>query len=338
MLYFFKKRKKVTLVLFVLIVLIAATLIFSIRPIPEPEQISYGVSFSKLHAKELGLDWKEAYLAILDDLGVKTLRLSAHWPEIEPKRDEFKFSDFDYQINEAQKRGVEIVVAIGYRLPGWPECHIPEWFLSLSGEEKENQLMQYIEAVVNRYKSHSNIRYWQIENEAFLTLFAKHVCGDFLDEELLKREIELVKKLDPAREIMLTDSGELGLWYKAYKNSDVFGTSMYLYVWNKYFGPIRYPMTPGFFKMKTNLMGALFGSKEVILSELSAEPWLLRPIVETPLEEQFKRMDLDKFNKIIKFAQKSGFDTQLLWGAEWWYWLKEKGYPEFWERARGLFD
>jgi hypothetical protein len=72
--------------------------------------------------------------------------------------------------------------------------------------------------------------------------------------------------------------------------------------------------------------------------ELSAEPWLLQPIIETPVDVQLERMGLDKLNEAIGFAQKTGFDTFYLWGAEWWYWMKEKqGHPEFWERARQLF-
>ena len=40
----------------------------------------------------------------------------------------------------------------------------------------------------------------------------------------------------------------------------------------------------------------------------------------------------------IEFAEKTGFDKFYLWGAEWWYWLKEKqGRPEIWDEARAVF-
>ena len=71
--------------------------------------------------------------------------------------------------------------------------------------------------------------------------------------------------------------------------------------------------------------------------ELSAEPWLLQPIIDTPLDIQLQRMGIDKFNEMINFSSKTGFDTFYLWGAEWWYWMKQNGRPEFWDRARELF-
>ena len=49
-------------------------------------------------------------------------------------------------------------------------------------------------------------------------------------------------------------------------------------------------------------------------------------------------MDLERFQKNIKFAKKTGLDEFYLWGAEWWYWLKTKhDKPEIWEEAKKLF-
>lgn len=324
---------KILLITVLLFIIVFAYL--SIRVVPK--HITYGVSFSKLHANELGLDWKETYRAILDDLGVRHFRLSAHWTEIEPTRNRFNFTDFDYQIREAEKRGAEVILSVGRRLPGWPECHNPSWIEGLPHEEMEKEVMEYIEATVKRYKDSPAVKYWQVENEAFLTGYVKHHCGEFLDEALLQREIALVRKLDPTRKIIITDSGELGLWYKAYRNADIFATSIYLYINNQKLGHIRYPMTPGFFRAKTNLMNLVYGRKESILSELSAEPWLLKPIIETPIEEQLEFMNIEKFNESIKFAKKTGFSKQLLWGAEWWYYLKKNNHPELWERAQEIF-
>jgi hypothetical protein len=43
------------------------------------------------------------------------------------------------------------------------------------------------------------------------------------------------------------------------------------------------------------------------------------------------------FKKYVNFAQKTGFDEVYLWGVEWWYFMKEKGYPEYLEYAKNLF-
>ena len=64
-----------------------------------------------------------------------------------------------------------------------------------------------------------------------------------------------------------------------------------------------------------------------------------QPIVEAPVDVLLDRMGIDKFNEMIGFAAKTGFDTQYLWGAEWWYWLKKNGHTnDHWDRARELFD
>jgi len=320
-----------------LIIVGVITLIFFLLSLKKiPEQITYGVSFSKFHSDELKLDWKETYLALLNDLGVRNFRFSAHWPNIEPQDNEFNFSELDFQMEEALKRNASVIFAVGRRLPGWPECHDPDWVKNLSWEEKKEKILEMIEVVVNRYKGYENIKYWQVENEPFLTFFSRSLCGE-LDKEFLQKEIDLVNELDPARPVLLTDSGEFGNWFQAYRRGDAFGTSLYLYIWNRKIGPFRYPITPAFFRIKQNIVQLISGKKPSIIIELSTEPWLLQPITDTPMEILLDRMGIDKFNEMINFSSRTGFEAQYLWGAEWWYWMKLKDRPEIWDRAGELF-
>jgi len=84
-------------------------------------------------------------------------------------------------------------------------------------------------------------------------------------------------------------------------------------------------------------MALLYGRKPAYLIELSAEPWLIEPIAQVPISVQFSRMDVEKFNDILEYAAATRFDTQYLWGAEWWYWLYLSGEPAFWHRGQELF-
>ena len=330
-------RAQKVIVSIIIAVALALVALFFASPRNIPERIVYGVSFNTPYARELGLDWKKTYLAILDELGVRHLRLAAHWTMVEPSRDTFNFSELDFQIKEAEERGADVILGVGRRLPRWPECHVPGWARELSWEEQKREIKALITAVVNRYKDSSTITYWQVENEPFLGVFAEEQCGE-LDKAFLDEEIALVKELDPSRPILMTDSGNLGEWFGAYRRGNAFGTSMYLYLWTPELGQFTSILPPSYYRMKHTAVRLMFGAKESFLIELSLEPWLLRPVVEVPLKEQFERMDIEKFNNVIAFAKETGFNRQYLWGAEWWYWLKEQGDDSFWLRAQEIYD
>ena len=178
---------------------------------------------------------------------------------------------------------------------------------------------------------------WQVENEPFLNIFANEHCGN-LDVEFFEKEIEFVKSLDSSREVLVTDSSDLSLWNQAYQRGDVFGTTMYLYVSNKYIGPTKNLLPSSWYRVKIKAMEWLYGEKESMIIELSAEPWLLQSVVDTPLDLQLKRMSLDKFDEVIRYAENTRFDKQYLWGAEWWYYLKENGIDEYWEKGKEVFN
>lgn len=316
--------------------MILGSVVFYLAQKPIPEKIVYGMSFNTMYARELGLDWKATYDAILDDLGVRHLRLAAHWPMVEPMPDVYNFEELDYQVKKAEEVGTEVILAVGRRLPRWPECHVPEWAQSLSKEESKKYQLAYMKQVVERYKGSSAVKYWQVENEPFLEVFAFDHCGE-LDVSVLDEEIALVKELDPSRPVLITDSGNLGLWAGAYKRGDIFGTSVYVHFWNPEIGQFRTILPPFVYRVKENALALIYGKKPTFLIELSAEPWLIAPIMTVPLETQFTRMNVDLFEDIINYAKDTRYEKQYLWGAEWWYWLKENSHPEMWERGQKLF-
>ena len=146
-----------------------------------------------------------------------------------------------------------------------------------------------------------------------------------------------MKSLDTSRPVLVTDSGNLGTWRGAYSRGDMFGTSVYVHFWNPELGQFRTVLPPWAYRVKDNLMNIVYGEKPTVLIELSAEPWLLEPIVDVPLDVQFTRMNLEKFEDILEYAAQTHFEEQYLWGAEWWYWLKLQDQPEMWNRGQKLF-
>ncbi len=330
------RLKKVLLIVGGILLAILLALFLLARK-EQPETIQYGISYNEPYALELGLDPEEVFDAFIDELGVRDFRLSAHWTIVESKKDVYDFSHMDRNIKRVEEVDGRVIFGVGRRLPRWPECHVPLWAQNLSWEEQKEEILEYIETTVNRYKDSPAVTHWQVENEPYLEVFAYDHCGE-LDVDFLQEEIALVRELDPTRPILVTDSGNLGTWSGAYKNGDAFGTSVYVYFWNPELGQFKTVLPPWFYRVKENLMELVYGEKETFLIELSLEPWLLEPVAEVPIDVQYSRMDIEKFEDIILYAEKTRFEKQYLWGGEWWYWLKDKGHPEMWARGVELFN
>ncbi len=321
------------LFLFVIMWAVVSNLDFSSSGRP----IKFGVTFSKEYAsRELGLDWTEVYLAILNDLQVKDIRLAVAWDKIEQADNFYNFADYEWMVEQAEKRGVNIIMAIGRRTPRWPECHEPSWVKRLSQPEQDKELLEYIKKLVEHFKGYKNIIAWQVENEPFLDFFGECPPSDM---ELLKEEVALVKSLDQ-RPIIITDTGELSDWHKAASLADIFGTTMYKAVWNKYIGVWRYPWPPAYYYFKAKKIKAKYDLQKVIVAELQAEPWSKgQPITQMSLWDQFSLFDSNDFRNNLDYVKRAGFEEAYLWGVEWWYWLKQvKNEPIFWNQAKLIWQ
>ena len=319
-----------------LIILLSIICYFFVGSPKEVKNIIWGVNFSQKHAKDLGLDWKETYSALLDDLKVRNLKVAVHWDIFEPEKDKYDFKYLDWQIEEAGKRGAKILLVIGMKTPRWPECHIPEWAKGLTKSQQQKKILEMLREIVLRYKNSPTIKYWQVENEPF---FSFGQCP-WVDRKFLRKEVAEVKSLDSQkRPVIVTESGEWSPWVLAAGIGDIVGVTMYRVAWfhnlKRY---IRYSFPSVFYWRKSLIVKKFFG-KKVICVELQAEPWGPVLLYDLPLEEQRKTMNLEQFKKNINFARKTGLDEFYLWGGEWWYWMKVKqGEPQIWQEAKKLFS
>ncbi len=331
----FKIFKKTKVFIVILVFVIFFIFIFSRGHIYDKSELEYGLTFSKKQMQGLGLDWQAACQEILDDLQVKKLRLPAYWDEIQTADQQFNWQDLDWQIEQASKRNVEIILAIGGRLPRWPECHFPAWTQGLSADEREDKILAYLQATIERYKNNPQISAWQIENEPFLSHFGD--CPK-LDKNFLDAEITRARALD-SRPLIITDSGELSTWIPAARRADIFGTSLYRDTYSRLLKSyIHYPISPGFFRLKKNIANFFAHPQKWIIIELQAEPWGPVSYQNLSQADRDRTMNLEKFKAILEFARQAGFREFYLWGVEWWYWEREVNHnPELWEEAKKLF-
>lgn len=325
----FKKRKRLVIISAAVLAVIFAGSCVLIASVPPREPKVFGVTFAKSFAEKFGLDWKKVYDETLLDLGARYLRIPVYWPEIESEKDKWVFDDLDWQLNKAKEYDVKVILAIGRKLPRWPECFEPSWAKSLSEEKKQELILKMIENVVMRYDSFPVVSTWQVENEPFLPFGECPLFGkEFLDEE-----INLVKSLSD-KSVIITDGGEFGTWFQAAERADIFGSTLYRYAWTKSIGYFTYPLPPWFFRLKQGLVKLFYGEKPIIVSELQAEPWMTKMLYETSIEEQYKHFNPERFQAVLEYIKGTGFDTFYFWGVEWWYWLKTQGHPEMWEIAK----
>lgn len=324
--------KRILIVFSILIIPIFVFLFVGKAPISD--DITWGVTFSSNYAIDLGLDWKEAYLEILDDLSPRRIRIATQWNDLEPEKRIYHFEDLDWQIEEAEMRQIDFILTVGMKTPRWPECHIPYWANDLNKGEQQEEILTFLETVILRYKDHPNLIAWQIENEPFLDF---GVCP-WYDKEFFLKEIDLANSIDPDTPKLVTESGELSLWFLGAEIGDMVGTTMYRQTWWHKAGGFyaKYPIPAIHYYRKALIIRKIF-DKDVIVVELQGEPWGPVPTFILDLKEQEKSMNPEIFDKNIDYAIRSGFDEFYLWGVEWWYWMKTvNNQPEIWQQAKKL--
>lgn len=295
-----------------------------------------GVSYSDKYARELGIDPRAGYLALLNDVKVRRFRLMSYWDEMEPQPGKYDFNELDFQMQQAEGAGAKVSLAIGLRQPRYPECHAPDWATKLDKTNQEEALKQYMAVVVERYKKSSALVSYQLENEALNTAFG--LCKDF-DRSRLQREYDFVKQLDPDHPIVVSVSNEFGLPLGE-PRPDVVGFSIYHRVYDQHVTHryVEYPFPPSWHGVRAAFIEAIL-HRPVMIHELQTEPWGPEATEKLSITEQNKSMDATRMLNHVHYAQQTGIREYYLWGGEWWYWrLTKFNDPSLWNAAKEVFS
>ncbi len=299
----------------------------------EPLQI--GTTFIPEYAELFGMDPQKTMDALINDMGFERFRLVSYWGSIEKQQGTYDFSQLDWQLKKAAEANAEVTLAIGLRQPRWPECHAPGWTDGMSREQWYPKLKDFMQATIEHVKNNPTVTSYQLENEYFLNVFGR--CQEYgYDRERLVDEYNFVKTLDPSRPIILSLSNNYFGVPLGQPRPDAFGISVYKRVWDntitkRYF---EYPFPAHYYTWRSAWMELLTG-KPSMLHELQAEPWGPQPIREMSIAEQDKSMSADVLRNRIHYAVDTGYRQIDFWGAEWWYWRKEKLHdPTLWNTVR----
>jgi hypothetical protein len=280
--------------------------------------MKWGTTFSLKYARDLGLDWRTVFQRILEEFNFASIRLCAYWDLVEPKQGKLDFADLDWQVEQAAKHNLEITLAIGRKVPRWPEYHDPAWALARGSDCLNQAVFDYIEQVVRRYDHHPKLVQWQVENEPFYD-FGATECK--LDQATFLHEISLVQSLSN-KPIVLTESGERREWFEAAQYADRLGINLYR-IWydtaDQAYKTYDYDST--YYRRKKDAVPC-----DTFVAELQAEPWGPRHIAEESIVHEWtKSMDPDKLRTNVQLALNAGFTEIWFWGCEWWLAAQRKG-------------
>ncbi len=325
------KRVGIGLLIFLLV---SAVLMFVYLYRHRNESETIGVSFSQYQAERYGMDWRAAYVAILDELQFKHLRLPAYWDQIEPQPGEYDFSQTDWMLDEAVKRGAKVKLVIGQKLIRVPECYYPAWLDKNDTNLVADRVNIMLAEVVKRYKDHPALESWQLENEFLLHSFGECPTKN-LTTKALKRELQTVRSIDNKTPIILTQSDQWG-WPIVGPMTEYYGFSMYRTVWNSTMGYYVYPQRGIYNWWKASVIETLHPGTTVTIHELQSEAWGPRGNEHLNHEEAQRSMSLAKLQDNVLYARETNIKRFDLWGAEWWYAMKLEGHIEYWDYIKGL--
>ncbi len=298
--------------------------------------LKYGATFIPSYARRFGLDPQATMTAMINELGIRQFRLVSYWDNIEPVQNNYIFDELDWQFKLAEESGSKVSLAIGLRQPRWPECHMPQWAARMPMDAWSIELKEFMQAVINRYRTSPALESYQLENEFFMKVFG--ICPDHSRERLID-EYNFVKNIDTVHPVIISRSNNaLGLPVGE-PQADVSAVSVYKRVWDKAVTKryIEYPF-PAWFYATLAGGGKLLNGNEMIIHELQAESWLpagfeMDNIADIP--EQNKSLNAQRLKDRFEYGRQTGIKEIYLWGVEWWYWRKTVANdPSLWETAR----
>jgi hypothetical protein len=274
----------------------------------------FGVSFSVKQCRKFNIDPTKTLDWLLNDAGFRRIRLASYWNEHEKEQGTFDFSALDAQLDAVEKAGGVVTMCLGAKQPRYPEYHWPDWAWNAPKQERDKALLDYIQVVVERYKDRQIILDWQLENEALLTGFGEKIE---IDRKRLRKEIALVRQLDPSRKIIMSTSAAWGIPIIG-PIPDESAFSYYLIRWKD----TKYTTTyhAAFIHRIRAVIIRILWRIPSFIHELQMEPWGPKDIWEMTPEQQDESMGPKQIAKNFAAGKKTKLPPIDLWGGEWWYW------------------
>jgi hypothetical protein len=304
-----------------------------------------GTSFARWRAEALGLEYRTAFERICA-MRFGLIRLTASWKEVA----QFGYGHLDWLLGEAERVRQPVLLTVGMKALGWPEFYLPEG-MQPDDAAVQRQAIAHVRDVTGRYRDHSMLLAWQIENEPF-NRSGPHALT--IPRRMVRAEAGAVRSLDRERPLLVTSFAHfddsldrwsssdqsrwkrrLGLTLPAEREAlsvlgrrDILGLDVYPSIgWLDPNGRERVAhAAPDQVAVVADWQRiAREQGKRLWVTEAQAEPW--EPRRQThgdPVSLQPEAIG-DLVNRLVGI----GVETVLLWGSEYWLWRADNGDPRW---------
>jgi hypothetical protein len=332
-----------------------------------------GFSYRTPQVDAFGLDGQDTLTALLD-YPFDIVRLGAYWRRIEPVPGTFDPAELDLQVDLAERAGKQIVLAVGaLKTFGYPEFFAPPHVVGALPEHQRIRVAGYpmllsaatefVERIVERYRTSTRIVAWQVEHEAVDPLGLEHSWR--LDADFVAAEVAAVRRADPTRPILMNGYLPVSLpvaltqWWQtrdqgdslsvALRLADTVGLDVYprhalvgLGSWSVYLDARRSPWQ--WWRLERVLAAARARGKQVMISEGQAEPWEAVTLPPDPGSDVSYSCPpdqlIDTYNRCLRATRHAGgsLDAYLFWGAEYWMLRRSAGDRRYLEAVGRVLD
>ncbi len=282
----------------------------------------------------------ETLRRILELTGIRLVRLSVAWDEVEPEEGRFDFSVIEAQLDAVRAVGATANVSIGMKAQRHPEFYFPAWAIA-DVELRDGMVLsevpalreralRMVEAAARHLAGRPEIDSWTAENEGYI---ASHRARHFsLSREYVAEVAATIRRADPlGRPVVINHAQHYVFdrrWRDALADADVLGQSMYPR--RNYFVAGRHLvidiMQLGWlmpnYAYQAREAAAL--GKEFWVTELQAEPWTDGDARLIGPERPSPNLSPATMLGNVVYARRTGAQRVYLWGAEWWLYQLER--------------
>lgn len=324
----------------------------------------YGVSYSFEQAGWYGLDPKESYIELLDLFKFDWIRLPFFWDEMVDQSGNLLIENLKFAIEEASKRNVGVIIALGAKTPYFPEYHWPKEIrdqvrfgesITLNHPVADD-ILATSRQVVDTLAIYDNIIAWQVENEPLIGNVNKWK----IDPALIAAEVEVVRQSDPRARPIILNHAATGFYDQSWKEllsilapGDIFAVNAFFktkgadLVTAKILGReihILWPdhlvwpvhswgfLSPDFRTIKERLESN--GNRLWIL-EMQAEPYIKKL---SQAQDPFLSFVPQDISAADHFLGSYEIESVGLWGAHFWQYRAKNGDDSWIETVRKMVN